>query len=1107
MRNLLWLACASLALGAAAAADKPIIAPPANWVRPTPLPTDDGKLGEAAVRIVLQDQQVRLTPGGDDFYVETAVRIQTPQGLAAMGTISLPWKPETMTLTVHKLHVIRGGKVIDLLTDGHDFTVLRRENSLEYAVLDGVLTATIQPEGLQVGDILDSAFTIHNADPAVKGLSQGALGGWPGVPIDHVRSRAIWPTGAPVRWRVTGGLPPIKEQRQGDATEIALAIDNLQPIVPPKGAPARYAITRTIELTSATGWEQVSSLFAPLYAKASAIRPGSPLDAEVQRIRAASPEPVRRAELALALAQDQVRYVFLGMNDGNLVPADAAQTWARRFGDCKGKTALLLALLQALDIEAEPAMVSSRLGDGLDQRLPTVGAFDHILVRATIGGKIFWLDGTRTGDRRLQDIDVPPFRWALPVRSPGTTLVKLEVQPPATPLVMTDIRIDASKGLSAPAPAHVERVLRGDDATRLKLAVANLAPDARERELKEFWKGQYDFIDASKVDARYDEQTGEERLILDGVAKLDWTGRHYEADGSAIGYDADFTRDPASDRDAPFAVAFPHYAVVKETIQLPEGGKPFRVTAPDINTVAAGTEYKRRGRIENGAFVAETSTRSIAPEFAARDAPIAQATIRGFKKVGLYVEMLPNYKGEVASVAPVTDPKTADDFLRRGAQRATSADWAGARVDFEKAVAIEPGNANALAALAMLDLGQKNAQAALANADRALAIDPMNAVAAKTRAALEVDRDPTQAIRHATIAIDRNPNEGLALAVRSRAYLAQGDYKSALADAERLVQVAPENPAAYFARASARQRLGETDKALLDFDAVLRREPRMIDAYLGRMNALGTSQHPDQVRATLTAMLAANADDGYAHVIAGATYARLGDREASDKAFARSIEIKPTTEAYLTRANNRRASDHAGRLSDAQAALALAPTFDEALAMVANEQAATGDNRGALATLDRLKNDRSTAWVETQRAIAFVHLGDETSADKAIAAARAADPSPTQLNNLCWTLATAGARLKDALAACDAAVARDPKIAAFLDSRGFVLLRLGRYEEAVAAYDAALVERPNDAKSLYGRGLAKLRIGDRAGGDADVAAAKVVDPRVVERFIDYGVTA
>src|SRR3546814_5700852 len=95
-----------------------------------------------------------------------------------------------------------------------------------------------------------------------------------------------------------------------------------------------------------------------------------------------------RASAALKLVQRDVRYIYVGLGNGNLTPATAEETWQRRYGDCKGKTALLLALLARLGIEAEAVLANNSGGDdGLDERLPNPGMFDHVLVRARIDGK------------------------------------------------------------------------------------------------------------------------------------------------------------------------------------------------------------------------------------------------------------------------------------------------------------------------------------------------------------------------------------------------------------------------------------------------------------------------------------------------------------------------------------------------------------------------------------------------------------------------------------------------------------------------------------------------------------------------------------------------
>ena len=45
---------------------------------------------------------------------------------------------------------------------------------------------------------------------------------------------------------------------------------------------------------------------------------------------------------------------------------------------------------------------------------------------------------------------------------------------------------------------------------------------------------------------------------------------------------------------------------------------------------------------------------------------------------------------------------------------------------------------------------------------------------------------------------------------------------------------------------------------------------------------------------------------------------------------------------------------------------------------------------------------------------------------------------------------------------------------------------------------------PDDAKALYGRGLSKARLG--RSGDADLAAAKLLDPDIADKFAREGLS-
>ena len=62
-----------------------------------------------------------------------------------------------------------------------------------------------------------------------------------------------------------------------------------------------------------------------------------------------------------------------------------------------------------------------------------------------------------------------------------------------------------------------------------------------------------------------------------------------------------------------------------------------------------------------------------------------------------------------------------------------------------------------------------------------------------------------------------------------------------------------------------------------------------------------------------------------------------------------------------------------------------------------------------------------------------------------------------------------------------------------------------RADAAIDDFSSALRFDPKLASALYGRGLARLRNGDKAGGDADISAARTIQAGLDDDFIRYGV--
>lgn len=1071
-----------ISASSAQAQEGPAIAPVPAWVKPIEIPKAPKAAGDdAPVRLVALDRQISFTPEGDVSYGETVMRIQTVQGLGLAGTMSLSWRPGVDTLVVHKLHILRGDQVIDVLAH-QNFTVLRRENNLEFAMLDGVLTATVQPEGLQVGDMIDMAFTVTQHDPVMKGRTQQLIQGLSTFNADRVRVRAIWAKPKAITWRLSRDQAPFKPKRTGDSTELTVDLRDLKAERIPADAPARIRRGQELEFSDFTSWEEASALLSPLFAKASTLPAGSPLKAEAAKIRAASNDPRVQAAAALALTQDQVRYVYLGMNQGALTPADADVTWIRRFGDCKGKTALLLALLGELGIQAEPALVSVGEGDGLDARLPGLAGFDHVIVRAVIDNKVYWLDGTRLGDGPLEDLDVPAYGWALPVRASGGKLERLTPVAPAEPLSTAFLKLDASAGLDAPAPARAEMTFRGDDAYQLNTALAGASSADRDTILRDYWSKQYGFIVPKTLSASYDPATRTERLVMDGEAKMGWYdgdtgGRRYELDGASLGWKAEFKRDPGPYADAPFAVAFPMFVRSRQEIVLPNGGAGFTVDGADADQTVAGVRFERRTRIDKGVLTMVADTRSTAPEFPASEAKAATDGVTALAKVRVYVQAPVDYRPteKETALAMASEPTTADEFVDRGNRSLDQRKYDLAIADFDRALALDPANAMAYADRGIARVWKSDVKAATTDFDKALSLDPRNWVAVQ--------------------------GQGLLAEFR-------GDYADAVTAFSRTIDLHPAGTFALRHRAQAQWALGRDDLALADSLAILKAAPSDLSIRYFRAEIFRGQGKPDLAIAEAEAALAANPDNASAQVFRASILARNGRQAEADKGFEAALALGPSAAIHLARAEARDANDLAARLSDVTAAQKLEPDNLTAALSHARLMSEMGRHDEAIAELGKLaRKTKDDPAILLERAAGYAKAGRVDAAMKDFATVRkGASDNSGLLNNLCWTQATLNLALEAALGDCDAAVRLTPQNGAFIDSRAFVLLRLGRLDDAIQAYDTAIKLRPRQGASLYGRGLVRLRKGMTVEGAADLAAARAVDPRVDRQFADYGLT-
>lgn len=490
--------------------------PAPAWVKSSELmPVPENASGLAFVR--RQDVLINLDKQGQEQYAGYRIKLLHPNALQ-LGNLAINWNPASGHPTVHTIKIYRGDQVIDVL-DKASFEILRREDQLEAATLTGQLTAVLRVPDLRVGDELEFNLTLRLKDPVLGDNDAGLLLIAPSTSPGRYRLALSWADGLKPNLKMTADMAAVATPVE-DGIEFPL--ENPPILVPPNDAPARYAWQRVVEYSDFSDWAAISKHFAPLYSRSATLTQKSSVKSEAARIAAAYASPYDRASAALKMVQQDVRYIYVGLDGGNWRPATADETWQRRYGDCKGKTALLMALLSELGISAEAVLVNNGgTDDGLDERLAIPGLFDHVLVRALIDGKRYWLDGTLPPVASPALDPVIPYRWVLPISAAGSALERIEWRPAQRPEEISLFEIDARAGFDQPAKITNTTIIRGIKALEQQIAFSGLTQQQlhgafSERMIGNTWQSIDD------VQWRYDQKAHASVLTITGMGAVNW---------------------------------------------------------------------------------------------------------------------------------------------------------------------------------------------------------------------------------------------------------------------------------------------------------------------------------------------------------------------------------------------------------------------------------------------------------------------------------------------------------------------------------------------------------------------------------------------------------
>ena len=358
-------------------------------------------------------------------FVRQSIVINEVGPLNAAGQIPIPFVPEYQRLQLHSISVIRNGEAQDRIKSA-GIRFLQREVGLERGIYSGLITASILLSDLRVGDTIEYAYSVVGQNPVFGGKFINSAS-WDQPQLQLYRRVVLnHPVDRKISWRLIGdgqsGFAPPKESTERGMRKLVFEGRDQPAVLMEHAVPPDHAMFRTLQFSEFSAWSEVAAWAGDLFNVDEAS--SDELRTIVQKLRAL-PSNEERVVAALEFVQSEIRYFSVALGESSHRPAPPDVVLKRRYGDCKDKSLLLMTLLDELKIPSKVVLLQVGRRHGLEKSLPSPQMFDHVILRATVDGKDYYLDPTRLGQHGRLD------RMGQPHESAQVLLVGADTKEPS----------------------------------------------------------------------------------------------------------------------------------------------------------------------------------------------------------------------------------------------------------------------------------------------------------------------------------------------------------------------------------------------------------------------------------------------------------------------------------------------------------------------------------------------------------------------------------------------------------------------------------------------------------------------------------------------------
>ncbi len=391
---------------------------------------------------------------------DTYLKILTERGRRERSTLALAYTLPYGTAAFAAVEVFKpdGTRLpVDVAAAGREMVDPGQMSANIYNPNDKLVQVSVP--GLEIGDVLRIYTFRDEVKPRVPGTWSDYQVFESTMPIVRLRYDVRAPAGllprhaelkAPVAGTVEAGRGTLADGREQWSWEVR----DVPRYFPEPGMPAAHTVVQRLLLSTIEDWPALSrwywELSLPhLEAVTDAMR------AQVEALTAGAADRHERIERLFRFVSQEIRYMGITTETEapGYEPHDVSMTYENRYGVCRDKAALLVAMLRLAGLPAYPVLIN--VGPLLDADVPQP-FFNHavVAVEEEPGGYLL-MDPTDENTRELMPAYLE-HRSYLVARPEGEALLVSPVRPAA----QNAMRIESHGWINEEETLHMASVLR-----------------------------------------------------------------------------------------------------------------------------------------------------------------------------------------------------------------------------------------------------------------------------------------------------------------------------------------------------------------------------------------------------------------------------------------------------------------------------------------------------------------------------------------------------------------------------------------------------------------------------------------------------------------------